>query len=416
VWTWARQLWNVTIALTLAACTALEPTILGHGALIKSDAAAAFGALLFAYAAWRYWNRPGPRTLAWMTAALAVAVLTKFNLLVLVPVTMVLVLIKGPRLLGVVAIPLAVYLAILAAYQFQAGRIGRGELDRFAPSGIPDVLRRSNVVTRLPWPRQFVRGVLFVAGANRNRNFQGWMLGHRIEGSAPGYYPLAWGIKTPLPLQALLVAGLAALVLRIRGRKACTTDAFVWAPAALFFGTAVLSNYHIGIRHVLPALPFFMLAGGFALERWQRRWIAPALVALVAVSSLRVYPQGISYFNEWIGGPENGGRYLVDSNLDWGQNLPELGDWSRQHPGTHIVVYVFGLDSPARYMRSGSWIQPPGPGAELHLHPAPGVYAVSANSLAGIAFPRGYEDYLQDFRGRTPIARAGYSISIYEVK
>jgi hypothetical protein len=53
VWTWARELWEDAIALTLAACAAPEPTILGHGALIKSDVAAAFGALLFAYAAWR---------------------------------------------------------------------------------------------------------------------------------------------------------------------------------------------------------------------------------------------------------------------------------------------------------------------------------------------------------------------------
>src|SRR5207244_7552033 len=124
----------------------------------------------FAYAAWRYWIRPAPRTMCWMIAALIVAVLAKFNLMPLVLVALILVLIKGPRLAGAIAIPLAVYFAILASYQFHAGQL-------HALPGIPDILRTSNLVTRLPWPEQFVRGVLFIANAIHNGDFRGWMLG-----------------------------------------------------------------------------------------------------------------------------------------------------------------------------------------------------------------------------------------------
>src|SRR5258708_17932573 len=58
LWHWGRQLFVEPVALYLAACAALEPTILGHGVLINSDVPAAFGALWFAYAAWRYWRTP----------------------------------------------------------------------------------------------------------------------------------------------------------------------------------------------------------------------------------------------------------------------------------------------------------------------------------------------------------------------
>ncbi len=58
IWYWGRQLFGPSTALVLALCAALEPTMLGHGALIKSDVAAAFSALWFTYAAWKYWLKP----------------------------------------------------------------------------------------------------------------------------------------------------------------------------------------------------------------------------------------------------------------------------------------------------------------------------------------------------------------------
>ena len=67
---WGRQLFGESIGLGLAACGALEPTILGHGVLINSDVAAAFGALWFAYAAWRYVCHPDTRRLLFLSLAL----------------------------------------------------------------------------------------------------------------------------------------------------------------------------------------------------------------------------------------------------------------------------------------------------------------------------------------------------------
>jgi len=426
LWHWGRQLFGEPVGLCLAACGALEPTIQGHGVLINSDVPAAFGALWFAYAAWRYWNTPNVGRLQIMTLAMVVAVLTKFTLLPLAIVGFGLALCKGPRLLGAIAIPLALYAGILAASQFQAQPVPRVEIQQFSGAGVPLwALPGVNLLARLPWPLQFVRGLLFIGGSLQGDGFTGYMLGHKIRGWVPLYFPLAWAIKFPIPLQLLTVAGLAAFFIRIWRREAGAADLLVWGAAAFFFGAAAISNSHLGFRHVLPALPFFILGGGFALARWSGHRAARVAIALslacLAVSSLRVYPQGISYFNEWIGGPTRAWRYLADSNLDWGQNLPDLGVYMERNRIGRIKTFLFGYDNPFHYLKPGSMDPqtlpaPDNPALERYYRPRPGLYAVSVNFLAGFLAPPGYEDYLAFFRERLPDARAGYSILIYDVK
>ncbi len=426
LWHWGRQLFGEPVGLCLAVCGALEPTILGHGALINSDVPAAFGALWFAYAAWKYWYTPNVRRLLILLLAILVAVLIKFTLLPLVFFGYGLALWKGPRLLSAIAIPVAVYTAILAASQFQAQPVPPLELHQLSGAGIPGVLLPAvTLIARLPWPLQFVRGLLFIGGTLQGDGFTGYLLGHKIHGAVPLYFPLAWAIKFPIPLQLLAFAGLAALFIRIRRRQAGADDLLVWGPALFFFGAATISNSHLGFRHVLPALPFFILGGGFALARWSRRRTPRLAIALslawLAASSLHVYPHGISYFNEWIGGPTQGWKYLADSNLDWGQDLPALGAYMEQHRVATIKTFIFGYDNPFHYLKPGAMDpqtlpSPDNPALVRYFQPQPGTYAVSVNFLTGFLFPQGYEDYLSYFRQRTPDAHAGYSILIYNVK
>jgi hypothetical protein len=398
LWRWARELFGDRVALAVAAAMALEPNLLAHGPLIKSDVAAAFGAVLTAYLAWRYWREPRWGRLLAMTAGLLAAVLAKFTLLALVPPALVLVLWRGPRLLGPPVVLGAIYLGILFSYQ----------------------LYDIQTVGKLPLPGQFVRGLRYIGDADRNQGFPAYLLGRRIESAAPLYFPLAWAIKFPIALQFGALAGLAALVRRRLG----AAEAFVWLPAAYLLALSIRSHIHIGFRHLLPVVPFCILGTGFALCRWGDR--RPARLAAaggliwLGVASAWIYPQGISYFNEWIGGPRNGWKYLADSNVDWGQNLPELGEWVARRNIGEIKTYYFGNDVLWHHIPNEKIVlqaAPWGPEWEKdkRLVPQPGVYAISVNTLVGHFFSPAYRDYFAWFKAREPDGRAGWSIFVYHV-
>jgi hypothetical protein len=143
----------------------------------------------------------------------------------------------------------------------------------------------------------------------------------------------------------------------------------------------------LGIRYVMPALPFLLvLAGAAALDgaRWPR---VPWLLAAWAVASaLSYHPHSIAYFNELIGPRVNAYRYLADSNLDWEDHDHFIDDFRRRHPGLRIVV------SPE--------------------HPQAGDVVVGANELVGIFDPNRYRWLRENF---TPAGHVGYSHLLFRI-
>ena len=114
-----------------------------------------------------------------------------------------------------------------------------------------------------------------------------------------------------------------------------------------------------------------------------------------------------------------GWKYLADSNMDWGQNLPELGAYVARHRIDELHTSIFTSDSPWHYVRGGvlspiEWPENAPPGTRFQ--PGPGLYAISVDSLTGLVAPPGLEDYFANFRNLSIAGRAGYSIFIYEVK
>lgn len=215
-WYWGRILLSEGVALLLAACAAMEPTILGHGSLINSDVPAAFAAFWLSYALWAYWRSPTTARLVFMTLTLLIAFLTKFTLLPLLLLGYVLALCRAPRLSSAILIPTALYGGLLAASQFQAHPLSEQKVAQFEGAGLPHSLQPiAAAVARLPWPSQFIEGLLYIGGSLHGRGFTGYMLGHKIEGRVPSYFPFAWIVKFPIPLQLLTAAGLTELILRI---------------------------------------------------------------------------------------------------------------------------------------------------------------------------------------------------------
>jgi len=110
------------------------------------------------------------------------------------------------------------------------------------------------------------------------------------------------------------------------------------------------------------------------------------VLTLHVVPALRVAPHGyLAYFNAIAGGPAGGHRLLLDSNLDWGQDLPRLAAWMRAHGVGRVQLAYHGSDDPDRY----GIVHEDLPGVHLYPErPAPrpfeGTVAVSPNLLCGL--------------------------------
>jgi hypothetical protein len=180
------------------------------------------------------------------------------------------------------------------------------------------------------------------------------------------------------------------------------------------------------VRLVLPALPFGLLLCGVALESLMRKRFGQIAIgclgALLLFESARIYPHGIAFFNLPSGGPANGSRYLIDSNLDWGQGLGDLAAYSRANHLPRIKLSYFGNDMTYRYFRNEEVEVIPPPWSESlvksdHLVPEPGAwYAISPTLLPGQFFAPRFKDYYAAFRKLEPVARPGYSIFVYHIE
>jgi hypothetical protein len=228
----------------------------------------------------------------------------------------------------------------------------------------------------------------YVFGLARTLFFTGartaYFLGEFSETGWRGYFPVAFLIKTPVAAIALMFAGVAALW----GARVRTRDPVLLAGAAAFIviygGYLIASSVNLGHRHLLPLYPLlYAIAGGAAAWLGTRlgRWLIGAAVVWLVCANLWIHPHYLSYFNEFIGGPARGHEYLVDSSLDWGQDLLRLGEFTRREKEPVYVAY-FGSARPRRYLvcRSLPSFIDIGPTTEL----GPGAYVISATQLVGL--------------------------------
>jgi hypothetical protein len=221
------------------------------------------------------------------------------------------------------------------------------------------------------------------------------------------YFPLAMFFKTPLATLIVIVAAMAWAAWR--WRRAKQPPRWEWicfgVPPIVYLLFAMGSNLNLGVRHVLPVYPFlFILAGAAfaALWEWRRRMArmgGAVLLVLLAAETLAAYPNYIAFFGV-TRGPYRGIGLLGDSNLDWGQDLPLLAKWQREHPSRPIYLKYFGSVDPAGYVDAKP--------LELNNWPAPpAVVAVSATYLQGLHLSGDWNDFLAPLRRQEPIAILG---------
>lgn len=442
---WAWQIGGAVAAIAATAVFSLDPNFIAHGSLMKNDVVFALSMFLLAWELWK----AGKRLTAWGIARIAllciVALTVKFS--GLVAVTLVPVLLgmrallpqpwlvlggvvksKTSRLLVaavLVTFSMVVSFAgIWAVYGFrfrptpqtgvwlnmtelsdramQNRIIANGGEDSTAQSVAVDAALLANKHGLLP--QAFLAGFLFTyANAQAHPAFAAGQI------SMVGwwwYFPFAMLVKTPL---ATILAAVVAATIAIHRRAFGWTALCLAVPLVIFLGSAIHSNFNIGIRHILPIYPFAFVAIGWAAGAiWNGgnkfgRVILCGLGIALALESLAAYPDFIPFFNA-IASNCDGGKInlLGDSNLDWGQDLPLLAEWQRGHPGVPIYLSYFGYEDPAFYHIRYT----PLPGG-YHYDPAPKfpdryercVLAISATNLQGVLEPPELREFYQRCRG-----------------
>lgn len=135
-------------------------------------------------------------------------------------------------------------------------------------------------------------------------------------------------------------------------------------------------------------------------------------------SSFYIHPHYLAYFNELGGGPDKGYQYLVDSNLDWGQDLKGLSNYLKNNKIEKIYLSYFGSDTPQRYGINYDWLpsiylKNPTSGKRLYF-PLKGWIAISATNIEGVYFQnKNIYAWLKDYK---PVKKIGYSIFIYHIE
>ena len=238
------------------------------------------------------------------------------------------------------------------------------------------------------------------------------------------YYLYAMAVKVPLGIWVLGALAVFLTCTDRRYRAGWRNELVLLAPAlAVLVLVSSQTGFNHHMRYVLPAFPFLFIwisKVGRAFELGHRTVAVMGAAALVwsAGSSLWIYPHSLSYFNESVGGPRRGHEHLVDSNIDWGQDLLYLKRWLDAHPEARpmAVAYRNSYDASVAGI-DDSRKPPPGPTgvyatarAREKLGPMPGWYAISVHLLRHRH--ERYKYFLDYFQ---PVAMAGYSIYIYHI-
>ncbi|HEX7631433.1 MAG TPA: glycosyltransferase family 39 protein, partial [Lacunisphaera sp.] len=442
VFGWARSLFGTAAGFLSLTLYALCPNILAHAPLTTSDLAAVFFFLASVGAYWRHLRAPSWGNTTLSGAVFGLACVAKYSAVLLLPMMLMLLAwriwhdppAERSRWWKLAPLSLAGHaaLGLLIIWAFYGFRYSA-----FSPAVPPAAHFTTPWENALPYigfqryvvefcrqwhllPEAFLYGYTWVIQSAAARS--AFLAGEYGVFGWVSFFPLAFVWKTPVAVLAAIVIGAGALVRRWR-----SVSFYALAPLLVLFGVywlfSLTSHLNIGHRHILPIYPvLFIWLGALAapgvLPGVAQIAVPFAVVLGQLVANVRAAPHYISFFNTLAGGPEHGYRLLVDSSLDWGQDLPALAEWLRDHnrgPDAQTVfLSYFGAGEPAYYGIKAEYL-PFLNGFKIkhgwYPPPTAGIYCVSATILQQVYSPYkqvwtlAHEKSYQEGRAKEPLFR-----------
>ncbi|GIW95715.1 MAG: hypothetical protein KatS3mg110_3756 [Pirellulaceae bacterium] len=434
---WARELFGAAAGAVALLLWCFSPNVLANNALVMPDGIATSLGVWTAYR-FRHWLREpnwpngllAGVALGWTLLAKA----TWIGLLILMPLVWLITRSYSGRrgglkpflteLAQLIVLYVTALFLINATYGFDGTfqRLGSYKFSSVAFGGRPESedeegkppppreLGNRFAAWHLGWvpvplPRLYVLGI-DIQRTNAERKRDNYLFGRWNTKGWWYYYFAAALVKMPLGTWGLLLGAFGAAVVSQRYRLPWREEVWLLAPAlAMLLLLISQSSISRHFRYVLPLAPFLFvgisrLAQLPAVDRAAavaslRMGLVVALVTATLVSSLAIYPHSMSYFNEAIGGPNQGHKYLLGSNIDRNQDRYYLERWQRSHPLRPEFVNIPTPGKPPKILR----------GSDGFLYA--GWYAVSIDNLMD---PKSQYYGLKDL---PPVARVAYSTWIF---
>ena len=432
-WFVAHETGNRGWGLCSMSLTAFCPLIMAHGRLATVDVPVTLFLFLAVVALVRLIESPSLPGAIVLGSASACAVLTKASGYIIGPVIVGTIVLAfalkriDDRRRFFLCFGAAAGAGLLLAEIVIIGLAGEAYIAENFP-------RLQSPLARLALP--FAEGIANVEAIGRwyeqGNVLPQFLLGEVRYDGFPHYYAVAILLKTTIPALLIGLAGLVALLRRLPrpgGERSAPRFAalvsFLFATG--FLVIASMGELAVGARYVLPIYPFVYAGSVLAIAEAfreiganRRRRVLGVFALLLAwhvVENLRAYPGYIGYFNQFIGRQENADRFLIDSNLDWGQDLLRLRDWARRNGVGEMTVHYFGGDDVPMAMSGIRTDVRMSPGPEPL---PPGWFALSRHfyrwSMASDdLWPVDYQSYL-DANGARYVTTVGDSILVYRVR
>ncbi len=369
VWYWTRCLFGSWAAVVAVGLFTLLPPVLGDAGLATTDLplAATFALALFAFTNWL--ERPTTRRSLVLGITVGLAILSKFTALLFLAACGVAVLLCW--LFAGETIPkwrqeipsclkrllLAALLCagvVLAGYRFSFHPVTDSAsrphqfLDRVFSHEprLHDLAYQLVERTPLPVPEFFIG--MKEAEARTSGDTNMYLLGQVRTRGWWYFFPVALVVKTPIAFLILMPIGAFGLIRRWKSGGRDWRVLIPLASALALLLVCLPTKFNIGLRHILPIYPLLSILAGFGIVQlwqvarspWLGRVLAVGLAGWMLASSAKAQPDNLAYFNELAGKqPE---LILVDSDLDWGQDLLRLSNDLRARGVVHVAIAYNG--------------------------------------------------------------------------
>ena len=471
VYKWTRELYGIKAGIFALMIYSFNPIIIGNTPLLMTDMIfTCFGFISF-YCLWRFLSDRSTLNLILAGMTFGFAQVSKFSALFIIPLYVFFIIIsaydfsfgimfkeavKKERLKRLASlgfsfsvIVLMTLLIINITYAFDgflkplSERISDDPYsyynkEYFMPNAIAgritnNLALKSVISTSLNYgsmilPYGYIKEVVAVARIKdnnlENATTETYFMGKHSKDGFVYYNLFAFIIKSPIPLLIfILVSILSIRYFRIGFRD----EAFLILPMLVLF---IFFSFFIkigAIRYILPVFPFIFVFIGRVFStkitndnqaKFKRLFIIPIILLLIwyIIESIFIFPNYTAYFNQIIGGPSNGYKYLQGTDLDVGQDLPLLVKYVNENNINNLKFAYGGSADPFYYLNftciacpgCPTWVKSKCP---KNCSRMSGIIAISATIYAsyvdGICF-----DWL---KGYEPIEKLGYTIFVYNV-